>query len=102
MWAVDPNLIQITVQLPFFFFFEVGEVGYWMLSDLWHYCYFLGIDKIIVLGLYFKKSPYLLVIDTDVVKGEIMFGICFKLIQSRVGEGKKKLDRKLVCEVSYF
>lgn len=61
-----------------------------MLPDLWHYCYFSGIDKIIVLGLCFKKSPYLLVIDTDLVKGEIMSGVCFKLIQSRVGEGKKK------------
>lgn len=61
-----------------------------MLSDLWHCCYFLGIDKNIVSGLYFKKSPYLLVIDTDLVKGNITSGICFKLIQSRVGEGKKK------------
>lgn len=77
-WALDPDLIKSVLS---FFFFEMGKFGYWMLSDLRHYCSFLGIEKIIVLELYFKKCPYLLVIDPELVMAEITSGTTFKLIQ---------------------
>lgn len=40
------------------------------------YCHFLGINKIIMLAVYFFKSPYFLVIGTELVMGEITSGTC--------------------------
>lgn len=54
----------------------MGKFGYWILSDLFH-CYFLGINKIIVLAVYFFTRPCFLVIGTELVMGEITCGICF-------------------------
>lgn len=78
MWALDPDLIKSVLLCVFF---EMGKFAYWMLSNLRHYCSFLGVDKIIVLELYFKKCPYLLVIDPELVMVEITSGTTFKLIQ---------------------
>lgn len=72
----------------------MGKFAYRMLSDLWHYCSRLGIDRIIELESYFKKRPYYLVIDPELVMAEIMSGTSFKLnqLEQRVDQGKKKQD----------
>lgn len=93
LWELAPDMIKSMLNFFFFCFLRWGILNQ-ILSDLWHYYFFRDRQDRSV-GIIFFKSPYHLVIDTELVMGEIMMsGICFKLIQSEqgVGQGKKKQD----------